>query len=59
MKAIERHIAEIQKYQSIVNQSNNPHIINDYSKAIRRLKRELKIYCNFRDFNYNDVMKRG
>lgn len=59
MKAIERHMVEIKKYQSIVNESNNPYIINDYSKAIRRLKRELKTYCKFKGFNYNDIMKRG
>ena len=59
MKAIERHLAEIKKYQSIVNESNNTYIINDYSKAIRRLKRELKTYCKFRGYDYNIIMKRG
>ena len=59
MKAIERHMVEIKKYQSIVNESNNTYIINDYSKAIRRLKRELKTYCKFRGYDYNTIMKRG
>lgn len=59
MKAVERHIEEIKKYQAIVNKSDNPYIITDYSKAICRLKRELKTYCKFKGFNYNNLMKKA
>ena len=59
MKAVERQLADIKKYQSIVNQSDNPYIINDYSKAIRRLKRELKTYCKFKGYDYNVIVNRG
>lgn len=59
MKAVERQLADIKKYQSIVNQSDNPYIINDYTKAIRRLQGELKTYCKFKGYDYNDIVNRG
>ena len=59
MKAAQRHIAEIKKYQSIVDKSDNPYIINDYSKAIRRLEHELKTYCKLRGYDYNNIVNRG
>lgn len=57
MKAIKRHFEDMEKYQRIIQESKNPYIINDYSKAIRRLERELKIYCELRGFNYNKILK--
>ena len=59
MKAVQQHIEAINEYQKTADRSKNPHIINDYSKAIRRLKRELKTYCKFRGYDYNNIMKRG
>lgn len=56
MKAVKQQLADIKKYQDIVNKSNNPYIINDYTKAIRRLERELKTYCKFRGYDYNDII---
>lgn len=57
MNAIEKHIDDIKRYQSIVQESDNPYIVHDYSKAVVRLKRELKTYCKFRGFNYKDIEK--
>ncbi len=44
MNAVERQLAEIAKYKRIVEKTNNPYVKRDYSKAIRRLKRELREY---------------
>ena len=57
MKAVERHVADIKRYKSIILKSNNPNVINDYSKAVVRLQRELKAYCKFRGLNYNKILK--
>lgn len=59
MKAVERQLADIKRYETIIYKSNNAHIINDYSKAICRLKRELKTYCKFKGYDYNDIVNRG
>ena len=57
MRAIVEHLKEIEKYQTIVNNSTNPYVINDYSKAIHRLKKELKTYCRYRGLDYKQVLK--
>ena len=57
MIAIDKHLDDIRRYESIVKESKNQYVINDYSKAIRRLKRELKVYCDFRCIDYNKVLK--
>ena len=57
MKAVEKHVADIKRYKSIILKSNNPHVIKDYSKAICRLQLELKAYCKFRGLNYNKILK--
>ena len=54
---IEKHLDDIRRYESIVRESDNPYIVRDYSKAIRRLKRELRMYCNYRGIDYNKLLK--
>ncbi len=59
MIAIEKHLDDIKRYESIVNNSNNPYVINDYSKAIKRLKRELRMYCNYRGIDYKKIVEKS
>lgn len=59
MFAIEKHLDDIKRYESIVRNSDNPYIINDYSKAIKRLKRELKVYCQFRGLDYKKIIEKS
>lgn len=57
MKAVKQHLDSIKEFQKIIDRSDNPYIINDYSKAIRRLKRELRTYCKYKGFDYNKILK--
>lgn len=48
-------IKEIRRlyYGCMVTQS--PYLKNDYKKKIRALKRDLKEYCGYKNFNYKQL----
>lgn len=58
MNAAKQHLEYIREYQKIVDRTDNPHIRNDYTKAIKRLEKELKTYCMLRGFDYKEVLKK-
>lgn len=58
MKAIERHIAEIERCKKIFNSTNSVYMKNDYAKAIRRLTNELKEYCDLRGYDTRQILRR-
>lgn len=58
MKAIERHINEIKRYQEAIEKTDSNYLKNDYSKKISRMIKELREYCYYRDYDFTDVLRR-
>jgi hypothetical protein len=58
VKAIERHIAEIERCKKIFNSTNSVYMKNDYAKAIRRLTNELKEYCDLHGYDTRKILRR-
>lgn len=59
MRAAMRQVEEIRRLEQAIGKTKSTYLINDYSKNIRTLKRELREYCGYRGFDYNEVIKRG
>lgn len=59
MRAAMRQVEEIRRLEKAIGKTKSTYLINDYSKNIRTLKRELREYCGYRGFDYNEVLKRG
>lgn len=59
MRAAMRQVEEIRRLEQAISKTKSTYLINDYSKNIRTLKRELREYCGYRGFDYNEVIKRG
>lgn len=57
MKAVERHIAEIKKYQQAIRKTKSAYLKNDYSKCISRLIQELHEYCKYRGYDFKKIIK--
>lgn len=47
-KAEMKHIEEIKRLEEAVGKTNSEYLRNDYMKAIKRMKRELKEYRRFK-----------
>ena len=49
-------IAEIKRMKTAVRKSKSVKLKNDYNKAIRNKKADLKEYCQYRGFDYEELM---
>lgn len=58
MKAVERQLDEIRKYQKAMNKTNSCYLKNDYSKCISRLINELREYCKYRNYDFKEIIRR-
>lgn len=58
MKAVERHIEEIKRYQIAINKTDSAYLKNDYSKKINRMIKELREYCHYRNYNFKSILRR-
>lgn len=58
MKAVERQVSNIIRLQTAIRKTNSYYLKNDYSKAIHRLKRELKEYCGLRMYDYKAILRK-
>lgn len=58
MKAVERHIEEIKRYQEAMNKTDSAYLKNDYSKKINRMIKELREYCHYRNYNFKAILRR-
>lgn len=47
-KAEEAHIAEMNRLREAIKKTNSEYLKADYSKALKRMKRELREYRRFR-----------
>lgn len=51
-------INEIKRLYAAINKSKSKYLKNDYYKNIKRLKADLKEYCGYKNFNYNELVKK-
>lgn len=58
MKAVERHIEEIKKYQKAIDRTDSIYLKLDYSKKINRMIKELREYCHYRNYNFKAILRR-
>lgn len=56
MNALERHIDEIKKYKKAIDKTDSIYLKNDYYKKIDRMFKELKEYCKYRGYNFNEII---
>lgn len=54
-KALE-FVQEIKRKQEVIEKSDSRHLINDYTKSIKRDIKELKYYCKQKGIDYNQLM---
>lgn len=50
-------IDEIKRYYSSCLNSNSSYLKRDYEKKIKSLKRDLKEYCFYKNYNYKKICK--
>lgn len=58
MKAVERQINEIKRYQQAIEKTKSAYLKNDYSRCISRLINELREYCTYRNYNFKVIARR-
>ena len=52
-------VNKIKKLETIINNTSSNYLKADYRKQINSLKKDLKDYCFFKHFNYNDLLKKA
>ncbi len=57
MRAVKKQIEEINRMYESIEKTKSQYLRNDYLKGIRRKKKELKIYCKYRGYDYNEISK--
>lgn len=57
MKQAQVLIEKIKMLENGCKKSNSSSLKKDYSKAIKRYKRELREYCFYKNLNYNELTK--
>lgn len=55
MNALERHCAEIKRLKEEKSKSKSRYLISDYNKKIKEMITDLREYCKFRNFDFNEV----
>ena len=56
MKQALIYLEEIKRLQQAIGKTKSHKLKNDYSKAIKRKKSELKAYCKYKNINLKEVM---
>ena len=57
MKQALKVINEIKADYKAIEKSKSKYLINDRLKHIKSLKRDLKEYCGYKGYDYNDIEK--
>ena len=52
-------VNKIKELEAIINNTTSIYLKADYRKQINRLKKDLKEYCFYKHFNYNDLLKKA
>ena len=57
MRAVKRQIEEINRMYASIEKTKSQYLRNDYLKSICKMKKELKTYCKYRGYDYNEISK--
>ena len=57
MKAVRKQIFEIKRMQYACATSHSPYLKNDYEKKIKSMIRDLKEYCSYKKYNYDEIKR--
>lgn len=57
MKAVRKQIYEIKRMQYACAISNSPYLKNDYDKKIKSMIRDLKEYCSYKNYNFEEIKR--
>lgn len=52
-------VNKIKDLEKVINNTNSIYLKQDYRKQINRLKKDLKDYCFYKNYNYNDLLKKA
>ena len=52
-------VNKIKDLETAINKTTSIYLKQDYRKAINRLKKDLKDYCYFKNYNYSDLLKKA
>lgn len=58
MTPIDRHIQEIMRLKKVINETKSTYLKNDYSKRISQMIKELREYCDYRGYDFTNILKR-
>lgn len=58
MNAVFKQIEEIKRVKNAISNSNSIYLIKDYSKHLKKLTKDLQIYCKFKGYNYKKISKK-
>lgn len=50
------HANEIKRLKQAITRTKSKYLIKDYTKAIKRLERDLKEYCMYTGANYKEII---
>ena len=56
MKAALRQAAEIKRQKAALQKTESACLRRDYGKSIKRLERELREYCGYRNLDYKAII---
>ena len=56
MKQALKQIEEINRLQEAIQKTNSPKLRNDYSKAVRHKKAELREYCKYKNIDMKGII---
>lgn len=52
-------VNKIKDLEIAINKTTSIYLKQDYRKQINRLKKDLKDYCFYKNYNYNDLLKKA
>lgn len=57
MKQVLKEVAEINRMYEAIEKTESPYLRRDYRFAIKKKKRELQKYCEFKKLSFTKVLK--
>lgn len=57
MNAVKRQIEEINRLKGAIEATKSAHLKADYERGIKRLTKELREYCSYRNYDFYKIMK--
>lgn len=57
MKNVTQQVQKIKEFQLAIKKTKSKYLRKDYGKAIKRLTYELKEYCNFKKYDFDEIIR--